>query len=83
MDQIEPNFRAIFEQSPDRYLVLDPNLRIVAVTDSYLQATMTKREKLRAASSTACEISGGCSSRYFPIIPAIRPPRGWPISALL
>ena len=41
----EPNFRALFESAPGLYLVLDPgpDLAILAVSDSYLRATMTKR----------------------------------------
>src|SRR5579859_430137 len=38
------DFRALFQSVPDAYLVLDPNLAIIAVTDAYLQATMTRRE---------------------------------------
>lgn len=30
------DFRALFEASPDPYLVLSPELRIVAVSDAYL-----------------------------------------------
>jgi signal transduction histidine kinase/CheY-like chemotaxis protein len=40
------NFRALFERAPGLYLVLDPKLRIVAVSDAYLQATMTRREAI-------------------------------------
>jgi PAS domain S-box-containing protein len=41
-----PNFRALFESTPDPCLVLDRNLRIVAVNHAYLQSTMTKREEI-------------------------------------
>jgi len=41
-----PDFRALFESAPDRYLILSPYLHIVAVSDAYLQATMTKREDI-------------------------------------
>jgi two-component system sensor histidine kinase/response regulator len=41
-----PDFRALFESAPGLYLVLDPELTIVAVTDEYLQATMTMREEI-------------------------------------
>jgi signal transduction histidine kinase len=37
------DFRALFESSPGLYLVLDPDLQIVAVSDAYLAATMTRR----------------------------------------
>jgi signal transduction histidine kinase len=39
-----PDFRALFEAAPGRYLVLDPELVIVGVSDSYCDATMTRRE---------------------------------------
>jgi signal transduction histidine kinase/ActR/RegA family two-component response regulator len=39
-----PDFRSLFESAPDCYLVLDPELRIVAVTEAYLRATMTSRD---------------------------------------
>src|SRR5919106_3046128 len=42
----EPDFRALFEAAPGLYLVLDPELRIVAVTNAYLRATMTRREEI-------------------------------------
>jgi signal transduction histidine kinase/ActR/RegA family two-component response regulator len=41
-----PDFRALFEAAPGCYLVLDPELVIVAVTDAYLAATMTRREEI-------------------------------------
>ena len=40
------DFRILFESAPGLYLVLEPDLRIVAVTDAYLEATMTKREAI-------------------------------------
>jgi signal transduction histidine kinase len=42
----EPDFRALFEAAPGLYLVLDPDLRIVAVSDAYLNATMTRRAEI-------------------------------------
>jgi len=39
-----PDFHSLFESAPGLYLVLTPDLRIVAVTDGYLRATMTTRE---------------------------------------
>jgi len=39
-------FRALFECLPGSYLVLNPDLTIVAVSDAYLYDTMTKREQL-------------------------------------
>jgi PAS domain S-box-containing protein len=41
-----PDFRALFESAPGLYLVLAPDLTIVAVSDAYLRATMTKREEI-------------------------------------
>lgn len=41
-----PDFRVLFESLPGLYLVLDPDLRIVAVSDAYAKATMTKREEI-------------------------------------
>ena len=41
-----PDFRALFESAPGLYLVLTPDLRIVAVSDAYLRATMTRREEI-------------------------------------
>ncbi|MDB4984845.1 MAG: Phytochrome, two-component sensor histidine kinase [Myxococcaceae bacterium] len=38
-----PDFRLLFESSPALLLVLDPALRIVAVTEPYLRATQTER----------------------------------------
>jgi signal transduction histidine kinase len=40
-----PDFR-LLEAAPGAYLVLDPDLRIVAVTSAYLAATMTVREEI-------------------------------------
>ncbi len=42
----EPDFRALFESAPGLYLVLKPDLTIVAVSDAYLRATMTERAKI-------------------------------------
>jgi len=42
----EPDFRTLFESAPGLYLVLTPDLNIVAVSDAYLRATMTEREKI-------------------------------------
>ena len=41
-----PDFRVLFESAPGLYLVLDPSLVIVAVSDAYLRATMTVREEI-------------------------------------
>jgi PAS domain S-box-containing protein len=41
-----PDFRVLFESAPGLYLVLMPDLTIVAVSDAYLRATMTRREDI-------------------------------------
>jgi PAS domain S-box-containing protein len=44
-----PDFRILFESAPGLYLVLlpdDPVFTIVAVSEAYLEATLTKREKI-------------------------------------
>jgi len=40
----KPDFQVLFESAPGLYLVLTPDFTIVAVSDAYLRATMTKRE---------------------------------------
>lgn len=42
----ELQFRKLFEAAPGLYLILQPDLSIAAVSDNYLQATMTKREQI-------------------------------------
>jgi signal transduction histidine kinase/CheY-like chemotaxis protein len=42
----EVDFRAVLEQAPWLYLILDPSFRIVAVSDAYLAATMTERARI-------------------------------------
>ena len=37
------DFRLLFESLPEKYLVLDPDLVIVAASDAYLAATLTRR----------------------------------------
>jgi PAS domain S-box-containing protein len=39
-----PDFERLFQASPGCYLVLSPDLTIVAVSDAYLRATMTHRD---------------------------------------
>lgn len=43
-----PDFRALFESAPGLYLVLlpEPDFTIVAASNAYLRATMTKREEI-------------------------------------
>ena len=43
VSQGETDFRALFEAAPGMYLVLSPELHILAVSDAYLRATMTVR----------------------------------------
>ncbi|MDE3061332.1 MAG: PAS domain-containing protein, partial [Pseudomonadota bacterium] len=40
------DFRALFESLPGLYLVLATDLTIIAASDAYLQATMTRREEI-------------------------------------
>ena len=40
------DFRLVFESVPGLYLILAPDLTIVAVSDAYLTATLTKREAI-------------------------------------
>ncbi|MFN8650358.1 MAG: PAS domain S-box protein [Gemmatimonadales bacterium] len=41
-----PDFQLLFESAPSLYLVLSPDLSIVAVSDAYLAATMTQRARI-------------------------------------
>ena len=41
-----PDFQSLFESAPGLYLVLVPDLTIVAVSDAYLKVTMTRREDI-------------------------------------
>ncbi len=41
-----PDWRALFEGAPGLFLALTPNLHIVAVSQAYLDATMTRREAI-------------------------------------
>jgi signal transduction histidine kinase len=41
-----PDFQRLFEAAPGPFLVLDPDLVVVAVSDAYLRATMTRREEI-------------------------------------
>lgn len=40
------DFKRLFESAPDRYLVLSPDLEIVAASDSYLEITRTVRDEI-------------------------------------
>ncbi len=42
----KPDFEALFEAVPGLYLVLTPELKIAAVSNAYLQATLTERQKI-------------------------------------
>ena len=43
---VEPDFQLLFESAPGLYLVLLPDLTIVAASNNYLSATMRRREDL-------------------------------------
>jgi signal transduction histidine kinase/ActR/RegA family two-component response regulator len=45
-DPATADFRLLFESAPGLYLVLTPDWTIVAVSDAYLRATMTRREDI-------------------------------------
>ena len=44
--QFRPDFQTLFTNAPGLYLVLAPDLTIVAVNDAYARATMTVREQI-------------------------------------
>jgi len=43
---VEPDYRGLFEAAPGLFLVLRPDLTIVAVSNAYLDATMTRRHEI-------------------------------------
>ena len=45
-DPSSPEYRAVFNSTPGSFLLLDPTLTIVGVTDAYCAATMTVREEI-------------------------------------
>ena len=45
-DRRTPDFRTLFESAPGLYLVLTPDLEIIAASDAYLRATMTARTRI-------------------------------------
>lgn len=45
-ERMRLQFQTLFESAPGLYLVLKPDFTIVAVSDAYLKATMTKREAI-------------------------------------
>src|SRR5690242_2265520 len=44
--KVTPDFQSLFEDAPGLYLVLSPKLKIVAVSNAYLKATMTNRDDI-------------------------------------
>ena len=46
IDLLTPDFQVLFESAPGSYLVLTPDFTIIAVSNAYLRATMTKREEI-------------------------------------
>jgi PAS domain S-box-containing protein len=46
IERLHLQFHALFESVPGSYLVLKPDLTIVAASDAYLKATMTKRKEI-------------------------------------
>ena len=45
-DEEQLRFKTLFESAPGLFLVLTPELKIAAVSDAYLRATMTNREQI-------------------------------------
>ena len=45
-NRARPDYQALFESAPVSYVVLDPELVFVAVSDAYLRDTMTVREQI-------------------------------------
>ncbi len=45
-ERMRLQFQTLFESAPGLYLVLKPDFTIVAVSDAYLEATMTRREAI-------------------------------------
>jgi signal transduction histidine kinase/ActR/RegA family two-component response regulator len=45
-DFADPDFKVLFESLPGLYLVLRPDLTIVAASQAYLDATLTQRERI-------------------------------------
>lgn len=41
-----PDYQRLFEEAPGLYMVLDPQLRVVAASNAYLEATLTSRENI-------------------------------------
>jgi PAS domain S-box-containing protein len=41
-----PDYQRLFEEAPGLYMVLDPQLRVVAASNAYLEATLTSREAI-------------------------------------
>jgi PAS domain S-box-containing protein len=46
VERLQLQFRTLFEAVPGLFVVLKPDFTIVAVSDAYLKATMTKREAI-------------------------------------
>ncbi len=46
LSQMHVHFRALFDSLPGLFLVMTPDFKIVAVSNAYLQATMTRRDDL-------------------------------------
>jgi PAS domain S-box-containing protein len=46
MANVSIDFKLLFESLPGLYLILAPDLQIAAVSNSYLEATMTDRQKI-------------------------------------
>ena len=52
LPEASPDFRVLFESAPGLYLVLTPDLKIAAVNDGYLRATMTQRQRYSTSATS-------------------------------
>ena len=53
VDRRTPDFRTLFESAPGLYLVLTPDLKVVAASDAYLRATSERKEFIATAAAAA------------------------------
>ena len=42
----EPDYKLVFESSPDLYIILDKDLTILAISDAHLKASLTERSRV-------------------------------------
>lgn len=54
MDSLKINYQSYFESGPNLFVALNPQFEVIAVSDAYLAATMTKREYI--IGKNICEV---------------------------